>query len=111
MSDVVRLVTRSGAACYPWACAACGAISTAYIWGALAAPLATYTVDRREQDPQHCAVCGTLGAEVHHWAPRHLFGDEADDWPVALLCVKCHKRWHDLVTPDMSRLAGRGSLM
>ena len=48
-----------------------------------------------------CAVCGTIGAELHHWSPRYLFGDECEDWPTAFLCRDCHKTWHDLVTPGM----------
>ncbi len=51
-----------------------------------------------------CAVCGTVGPrEVHHWAPRHLFGADADKWPTANLCGACHRQWHDLVTPKMSK--------
>ena len=51
-----------------------------------------------------CAACGAVGPrEVHHWAPRHLFGADADKWPTADLCGACHRRWHDLVTPAMSR--------
>lgn len=49
-----------------------------------------------------CRKCGHLGAELHHWAPYHLFGDEADQWPTDYLCRPCHRRWHDLVTPKMS---------
>ena len=58
------------------------------------------TLSDNRQD--HCDVCGTYGTELHHWAPRHLFGREADDWPTGLLCVPCHRRWHALVTPNMS---------
>lgn len=50
-----------------------------------------------------CAACGRVGArEVHHWAPRHLFGDEADRWPTADLCRTCHAEWHRRVTPTMA---------
>ena len=48
-----------------------------------------------------CVVCGKIGAENHHWAPRYLFGDECDSWPQSDLCRGCHQRWHDLVTPGM----------
>ena len=50
-----------------------------------------------------CAVCGKLGAELHHWAPKHLFGDDAEAYPQSYLCHHHHMRWHDLVTPDMNR--------
>ena len=50
-----------------------------------------------------CVVCGKVGAENHHWAPRYLFGDECDHWPQSYLCNTCHMHWHDLVTPNMRR--------
>ncbi|MFA5376913.1 MAG: hypothetical protein WC455_14280 [Dehalococcoidia bacterium] len=50
-----------------------------------------------------CEVCGRPGVEVHHWAPRHLFGDECDSWPKSNLCKACHAKWHALVTPNMSK--------
>lgn len=43
-----------------------------------------------------CDVCGTLGAELHHYAPRHLF-DDAEDWPKGHLCKYHHKLWHDII--------------
>jgi len=50
-----------------------------------------------------CRKCGALFGEYHHWAPRHLFGDDADKWPGDYLCQKCHREWHNVMTPDMSR--------
>ena len=50
-----------------------------------------------------CVVCGHIGAANHHFAPRHLFGDECEIWTQAYLCETCHKRWHDLVTPEMCK--------
>jgi hypothetical protein len=32
--------------------------------------------------------------ELHHWAPKALFGDEAEVWPQDFLCRSCHIRWH-----------------
>jgi uncharacterized protein YlaI len=50
-----------------------------------------------------CAACGTIGfLELHHWAPRHLFGNDSDNWPTSYLCPDCHQRWHATVTPTMS---------
>ena len=47
-----------------------------------------------------CEVCGsTVNIEYHHWAPRFLFGDEADKWLTSRLCKECHDRWHQIVTP------------
>lgn len=47
-----------------------------------------------------CVVCGKLGTEWHHFAPRHLF-DNADDWPAASLCLEHHHEWHNKLTPKM----------
>ena len=49
--------------------------------------------DQRRRTPP-CRVCGKRGAELHHWAPRHLFGAEADLWPTDYLCKSCHQLWH-----------------
>lgn len=50
--------------------------------------------DRRTQNPP-CQVCGDMGTELHHWAPRQLFGtEESNHWPTAWLCVPCHAEWH-----------------
>lgn len=49
-----------------------------------------------------CQVCGNRDAELHHWAPRHLFGDECENWPKDYLCRDCHARWHTYVTPNMA---------
>ena len=40
-----------------------------------------------------CERCDEIGAELHHWAPQVLFPD-ADAWPMAFLCVACHRLWH-----------------
>lgn len=54
-------------------------------------------------DQEQCIVCGALGAELHHWAPKHLFGDNAEAYPKSFLCHHHHMQWHDLMTPEMSR--------
>jgi len=51
---------------------------------------------------QVCSVCGSSeGVELHHFAPKHLFQD-AEKWPMTFLCKKCHSRWHERVTPNMT---------
>lgn len=52
------------------------------------------------QLPFICEVCGAEGAQNHHWAPWHIFGNEANSWPQSYLCQPCHERWHALVTPN-----------
>lgn len=48
-----------------------------------------------------CAVCQSPFTELHHFAPKHLFGTDADKWPTAYLCKPHHDLWHELVTPNM----------
>lgn len=40
------------------------------------------------------AGCEREAVEDHHFAPRAVFGAEADDWPRALLCTEHHAEWH-----------------
>ena len=42
-----------------------------------------------------CDRCGDVGVEVHHWAPKAAFGEDADEWPTGDLCTGCHDEWHD----------------
>lgn len=46
-----------------------------------------------------CVVCHSReGTELHHFAPRHIFGtEEAERWPKEYLCVKHHRVWHESV--------------
>jgi hypothetical protein len=56
-----------------------------------------------------CSVCSSVcEVQRHHFSPKALFED-ADRWPVAPLCRKCHKRWHDLVAPMHSLRRGKRS--
>lgn len=48
-----------------------------------------------------CAVCGKRGAELHHWGPRGIFGDDAGNWPKDYLCKEHHDLWHLKVTPQL----------
>lgn len=53
-----------------------------------------------------CAVCGKLGTEWHHWAPRALQADfgnyeEWAKWPTTFLCKEHHQLWHKIVTPHL----------
>ena len=49
-------------------------------------------------DSEPCSVrgCDRTDTEWHHFAPRHLFGHECEDWPGAWLCMHHHKMWHKL---------------
>lgn len=49
-------------------------------------------------DAKECEVCGSVGAEEHHWAPWYLFGSDSDKWPTGFLCPSCHARWHQVIS-------------
>jgi hypothetical protein len=49
-----------------------------------------------------CARCGGRNTELHHWAPKAIFGaDESERWPCDMLCTDCHAQWHRMVTPQL----------
>jgi hypothetical protein len=83
-------------------CLRCGWEIRAASMKKISVALPVYADHRTEA---HCEKCGESGGvELHHWAPRHLFGwEEADEWPTSLLCPPCHRRWHSLVTPNMGQ--------
>lgn len=63
-------------------------------------PLAYSLLGTKDRE---CDACGEVtSVQEHHWAPRHLFGDECESWPKGWLCQPCHTRWHQVVTPNMS---------
>jgi hypothetical protein len=37
--------------------------------------------------------CKRKGTELHHFAPKKVFGDY-DNWPTGYLCKYHHKLWH-----------------
>lgn len=40
--------------------------------------------------------CPQPGIDMHHWAPRNVFGCwDCDNWPVSYLCKNHHKEWHN----------------
>jgi hypothetical protein len=39
--------------------------------------------------------CPKPGIDMHHWAPRNVFGYwDCDNWPVSYLCKDHHREWH-----------------
>lgn len=53
-----------------------------------------YDVLLRDNTTTRCERCGRVGSQSHHWAPQAIFAD-ANDWPLAWLCARCHRTWHD----------------
>lgn len=103
----------SGATVYPVYCTECGEVFPKYIQKRIAQEYArengpleyvetrtTKYMQKRQQQIK-CEVCDENEGELHHWAPQYLFPD-AENWPKSYLCRACHKKWHDLVTPNMS---------
>lgn len=98
--EVVKCKNQGGSIQYLYMCN-CGHRTMHYIPKKVveAAGIEVREVEPRQPRPK-CEVCGADGAENHHWAPFHIFGGECDKWPQSFLCPPCHKRWHDLVTPN-----------
>lgn len=40
--------------------------------------------------------CKNMGAENHHFAPEHLFGEDCEKYPQMNLCKPHHDEWHRL---------------
>ena len=107
---LVRTVSSSGVDMPWWQCTACNKPADAPIKFISHKLIKQRQIEikslpavRDYHELEHCAVCGSAGTEYHHFAPRHLFGEEADNWPTAYLCKKHHDTWHDLVTPNMGK--------
>lgn len=97
---IARYVTAAGHHKYPWYCRQCGKKSNIYEPNH---PHLIFTYVFNESEENACEKCGAFGAELHHWAPKHLFGEvEADKWPQSYLCQPCHATWHNTVTPNMN---------
>lgn len=80
-----------------WWCLTCGKITAAR----KAEGLGKFLLHdlRKDWDVPECERCGSAaGTQLHHWAPRAIFGArEADRWPTANLCPPCHSLWHRLM--------------
>lgn len=51
---------------------------------------------RREAGKKACRVCKKVAVlELHHLAPRSIFGDDCDNWPTVEVCYECHREWHE----------------
>lgn len=116
--------TQVGRIIYPHVCVRCDAVFATYQatkeevaayrekWGE-PERVSTRTERKRAEGVEYqvsrtagkaCEVCGsTSSIHEHHWAPFHLFGDEAGKWPTSFLCQSCHARWHSVVTPGMGK--------
>lgn len=98
-----KRIVSNGSTQYPFFCGQCGYITTHYAKKAIAEKMTPPPLELTQaREMPECVVCGKIGAEYHHWAPRYIFGGDCENWPKSYLCVECHLKWHSLVTPDMS---------
>lgn len=94
-----RLITRNGHTQLRYVCDHCSTLQLQNIPHATVDDLAAIPIvkdhsHRGAFNEGHCERCQQFAdLDLHHWAPRSLFQD-ADDWPVALLCLDCHREWH-----------------
>jgi len=51
-----------------------------------------------------CSRCGVRGSELHHWAPKAVFHDDAETWPKDYLCLSCHNLWRDTMLAAGAKL-------
>lgn len=97
-------ITASGSTVHPYYCSGCGTRTQLYERKETARRMGcSVKISIPIREIRKCEVCGAEGAEVHHWAPRSIFGDEAERWPTSLLCVPCHSKWHSLLTLPIIR--------
>lgn len=61
-------------------------------------------------EPPDCSVdrCAEPGTEDHHFAPKNVFGADADRWPIAPLCHEHHREWHERMDGYRRNEKGRG---
>ena len=101
---VGHFVDAGGHPKYPFVCFLCGRRSQRYAKRKVVERSGVTPVELHPQIPPFvCEVCGEQGAQEHHWAPTHIFGDDADIWPKSFLCTRHHELWHKLVTPNMGK--------
>jgi len=99
-----RFANRAGHLTFPYVCNECGYKSSVLERKATVMQWIQYyglTVEDvpilpSSSDVPVCEVCGKEGAELHHYAPQHLF-DNADDWPTGYLCLEHHREWHQKI--------------
>lgn len=97
---LMRIVSQSGVSMPFWFCLTCQRAATKPPKWLSRKVTSAYQVDPDvlpvygNVTVLYCTRCGGAGAEYHHWAPKEVF-DDADNWPGAYLCVKCHHKWHE----------------
>lgn len=99
---VGEYTNRGGHKTYPYYCGCCGYRTMVLEKKALVVSRMMSTGKRPAtlmppDDMPICFVCGKSGAELHHFAPWHIWGEECEDWPKEYLCVYHHRGWHERI--------------
>lgn len=80
---------------------ATGALPMQAVWewiGDLGKPVVRHSDFMEPYPPCSYKDCVEPGADMHHFAPRNTFGEDADNWPVMPLCQPHHQEWHRRMT-------------
>ncbi len=111
--ELHKFLMRSGADTFIWICSVCKRrnpfgdaifISKEKVQGHLTAEQIEALPVVMPDASNRCVRCGERFCEMHHWAPRAIFGQtESDKWPKDYLCKTCHDAWHEMVTPQLRR--------
>jgi hypothetical protein len=102
--QIRRFVNCGGAITYPYVCGHCGLKTCVCEKKEVALKICSDPIEIQPTEKRHvCEVCGSEGAQRHHWAPSFLFGNAAEMWPTSYLCQTCHTLWQRIVTPAMTQ--------
>lgn len=103
----VRFIRRNGISWVRLACSTCNRVVTGALSNSLPGrprPEGLPLWKDLSTDNPPCERCGDHGTELHHWAPKALFGVEiADLWPTSYLCRPCHREWHATIDGHQQR--------
>lgn len=99
-AEVKKTIRSNGSTGIAAHCPNCNRRATAEPW----LPNTRFTADEIaampvEADYRGAAVCQYRGCnatavEWNHYAPRALFGEDCENWPIGPLCVAHHRTWH-----------------
>lgn len=93
----VRIAANGSYQIVPW-CSVCERWASNAVphWGLIDRPAELPVIADNRGTIGRCSVrgCPNEAVEDHHFAPRAIFRDEADDWLRGLLCVAHHQEWH-----------------
>lgn len=105
-----QLVQHNGAQTFVWCCSQCQQNNPfgGEYYIAKEKVQSYLTLEQIEKLPvqmfvaeHRCVVCGERTCELHHWAPKGIFGKDASLWPTDYLCKIHHDLWHQTVTPQL----------